>query len=67
MRQRERGGSPARQGSVTPPTRKQRTGTPPSPQRERGRRELDQGGDMRTLALERSLSHGGQRHGGQRR
>jgi len=57
MRQRERGGSPKRQGSVTPP-RKQRTGVSPSPHREQGRRELGQDGDMRTLALERSLSHG---------
>jgi Spo7-like protein len=57
MRQRERGGSPTRQGSVTPPG-KQRAGIPPSQQRERGRRELVH--DMRTFALERSLSHGGQ-------
>jgi Spo7-like protein len=59
MKQRERGGSSTRQGSVTPPG-KQRAGIPYSPQRERGRRELIHEGDMRTFALERSLSHGGQ-------
>jgi hypothetical protein len=57
MRQRERGGSPARQGSVTPP-RKRGSGIAPSPQRERGRREIGHEDDMRTLALERSLSGG---------
>ena len=58
MRQRERGGSPMRQGSVTPPG-KQRTRMAVFPQRERGRREPGQEGDMRTLALERSLGHVG--------